>query len=59
MISPAVADLVALLLRAYARQGLAVDLEQAYRRYLAATGIDPLREPDDEAVSAYHELCAS
>lgn len=51
MISPAVADLVALLLRAYARQGFAVDL--------AATGIDPLREPDDEAVSAYHELCAS
>jgi DNA-binding SARP family transcriptional activator len=58
-ISPAASDLAALLLRVYARQGLTVDLEHAYRRYLKATSINPLGEPDDEVVETYHELCAA
>jgi two-component SAPR family response regulator len=52
-IDPLADDVVALLLQAYDRLGLRVDLADTYRRYLERSGIDPARELDDAAVAAY------
>jgi two-component SAPR family response regulator len=55
-VDPMADDVVAILLRAYDHLGLRVDLEDAYRRYLDRSGIDPRREPDDAAVAAYIDI---
>jgi len=45
-------------LRASHRLGLPVEMQRAYHRYLAATGINPRRKRDDPIVQLYRELTA-
>ncbi len=58
-VDPMADDVVAILLRAYDRLGLRVDLEGTYRRYLERSGVDPRHELDDTAVAAYRAISAS
>jgi DNA-binding SARP family transcriptional activator len=57
-VDPADDGAAAWLLRAYARMGLRVDLENAYVAYLDAAGVVPLRHPDDPVVALYPALRA-
>jgi two-component SAPR family response regulator len=58
-VDPAADDVVAMLLQAYERLGLRIDLEDTYRRYLKHSGVDPGCELDDAAVAAYTAMSAS
>jgi two-component SAPR family response regulator len=56
-VDPAADDLCVWLLQAYAHLGLSVDAERAYKAYLAAASVDPVREPNDAVVAAYAATC--
>lgn len=56
-VDPTADDVVALLLHAYDRLGLRIDLEDTYRRYLQFSDIDPCCDLDDSAVTAYSAIC--
>ncbi|NNJ10309.1 hypothetical protein EKD04_008210 [Chloroflexales bacterium ZM16-3] len=58
-VDPAADDVVAMLLQAYERLGLRIDLEDTYRRYLKHSGVDPCCELDDAAVAAYTAMSVS
>lgn len=49
-------DLTVWLMRAYARQGLWVDVDLAMRHYSEATGIHPLHDHDNPVVVAHNSL---
>lgn len=55
---PSADDVMAWLLHAYAQLGLRFELEQAYRRYLAASAIDinSPEAPQDTVVQLYQDL---
>ncbi len=55
-LDPTDEDLTIWLLRAYIRQGLWVDAERAFRRYLEVNGLNPRDDPQNEVVHIYWHL---